>query len=300
MDTFPNPEFLVEPAWLNDHLDDPAVVAVDVTAKLSSKLENHAADAIHGPSHIPGSVFLDVASGKGALSDPTHELPWMWPSVARVEETLGSLGIGTDTRIVLVGRTPRPGIDAGTMWCTRAWWTLHHMGARVAILHGGLERWEAEGRPLTDAPTDRPPTRFVAGGDGLTARATRDDVVAAIADGSGTCVVDALSPADFAGTGNAYGPRPGHITGAINAPGLALIDAETAGFPPPAELRRRLEASGLLDRDRIITYCGGAIAATIPAFALALFDRHHGVQVYDGSLMEWSADPDLPMSTTEA
>jgi thiosulfate/3-mercaptopyruvate sulfurtransferase len=45
----------------------------------------------------------------------------------------------------------------------------------------------------------------------------------------------------------------------------------------------------------VITYCGGAIAATVDAFCLALLG-HTYVSVYDGSLMEWSADPALPMT----
>ena len=44
----------------------------------------------------------------------------------------------------------------------------------------------------------------------------------------------------------------------------------------------------------IICYCGGAIAATMDAFVLALLG-YRNVAVYDGSLEEWSADPDLPM-----
>jgi 3-mercaptopyruvate sulfurtransferase SseA len=40
---------------------------------------------------------------------------------------------------------------------------------------------------------------------------------------------------------------------------------------------------------------GTAIAATVDAFALALFDKTD-VAVYDGSLMEWTVDPELPMT----
>ncbi len=41
-------------------------------------------------------------------------------------------------------------------------------------------------------------------------------------------------------------------------------------------------------------HCGGGIAATVDAFALALLG-HEQVLVYDGSLAEWVADPSLPM-----
>jgi len=54
---------------------------------------------------------------------------------------------------------------------------------------------------------------------------------------------------------------------------------------------------GTLDEGkRVITYCGGGIAATFVAFDLARLGRGD-VAVYDGSLNEWTADPSLPMET---
>ena len=125
------------------------------------------------------------------------------------------------------------------------------------------------------------------------ARADRGDVLAALDDGA-TCVVDALPASTFDGSDPGYGPRRGHIAGAVNLPFRDLVDSETAGFVSPGEMLAQLETVGLLDRPRVITYCGGAIAATVDAYALALFG-HDDVAVYDGSLMEWSADPELPM-----
>ena len=63
---------------------------------------------------------------------------------------------------------------------------------------------------------------------------------------------------------------------------------------PVAEIADLFRAQGVLDQDRIITYCGGGIAAAGAAFALALIG-HPNVALYDGSLLEWSADPALPM-----
>jgi thiosulfate/3-mercaptopyruvate sulfurtransferase len=53
-----------------------------------------------------------------------------------------------------------------------------------------------------------------------------------------------------------------------------------------------------LDRDAhsgsVITYCGGAIAASSDAFALGLLG-FHDVAICDGSMTEWAADPALPL-----
>ncbi|MCP5029736.1 MAG: sulfurtransferase [Actinomycetia bacterium] len=291
---FTHPDYLVETEWLADHLDDSSVRILDVTAKLTKELTNRARGECYDQGHIPGSVFFDVAAGKGVLSDPDAALPWMWPSPERFEAVMAEAGVSNDTRVVIAARTPREGIDSGTMWCTRAWWTMHHMGVGCAILRGGIEKWEAEGRPLVSEPTTPEPATFTSTAGWEAARATKDDVLAAVQSG-GACVVDALAESSFDGTDPGYGPRNGHITGATSVPFRSLVDGETALFPDADELRSRLGASRLLEQERIITYCGGAIAATVDAFALALFG-HEGVAVYDGSLMEWSADDSLPMT----
>ncbi len=298
---FHHPEYLVSTDWLAEHLDDPSVRVLDVTAKLTSSLVNRAGDECYRDAHIPGSLFFDVASGKGVLSDPGATLPWMWPSPEQIAASLAAVGVGAQTRVVLVARTPRDGIDSGTMWCTRAWWTLHHSGVDVAILAGGLEQWEREGRPLTADPSPVPdvevPFEPTAAPDH--ARATKDDVLALLESGGGACLVDALGSDSFDGTGPAFGPRSGHITGAINVPFRTLIDGETAAFVDASRMHTALTDAGLMDAPKVITYCGGAIAATVNAFALALFGRRE-VSVYDGSLMEWTADADLPMTDPSA
>lgn len=297
---FVHSERLVTTEWLAAHLDDPTIRILDVTAKLSSALVNRARTDCYEHGHIPGSVFFDVASGHGVLSDPDAVLPWMWPSAERFAASMAAAGVGPTTKVVLAARSPRPGIDSGTMWCTRAWWTMHFGGVDVAILHGGIERWEAEDRTLVTGETaiTAAPEPIIVPTGWERGRATAADVLAAV-DGTAavsTCVVDALPADSFDGTGVSYGPRSGHITGAVNLPFRSLIDAETAGFVDPDEMHQQLTEAGLLDAERVITYCGGAIAATVDAFCLGLFG-HDRVAVYDGSLMEWSANPDLPMST---
>ncbi len=55
--------------------------------------------------------------------------------------------------------------------------------------------------------------------------------------------------------------------------------------------------AGLLGTDPavpVIAYCGGGISATVDIFALSMLGRDD-IRLYDGSLTEWSADPQLPL-----
>ena len=75
----------------------------------------------------------------------------------------------------------------------------------------------------------------------------------------------------------------------------ALVDQDTGVFASADALRAHFEQAGVLSAENVITYCGGGIAATVDAFALALLG-HTNVAVYDGSLLEWVADASLPMT----
>ena len=292
---FTHPEYLVTTEWLAEHLADPSVVVRAVAGTRTSRLDNGPGREVWAERHIPGSQFFDVASAKGVLSDPDASLPWTWPSPERFAEALAAHGIGRDSRVVIVARTPRPGIDSGTMWCTRAWWTMHHFGVDCAILLGGVERWDAEGRPMTSEAGSvvAAPARAVELDAGWArGRALTGDVVAAIERGeAGTCVIDALGVESYEGRESTYG-RPGHIPGAVNVPFRGLVEQETCAFVDADTMADRL--GDAVEAKSVITYCGGAIAATVPAFCLALLG-HEAVSVYDGSLMEWAADPELPM-----
>jgi len=94
--------------------------------------------------------------------------------------------------------------------------------------------------------------------------------------------------------------RRGHIPGSINLPVFTLRDPETGTLRPLEELREEFEKAGLLDEGtRVVTYCGGGIAATGVAHALALAGRDD-VAVYDGSMTAWTGNPDLPLVTGDS
>ena len=285
-------EFVVSTDWLADNLNDPNVRVLDVTGMLTSKLINRAQTAFFDEAHIPGSQFFDVAAGKGVLSDQEAQLPWMSPSKAAFESTMSEYGISNHSHVIIVARTPRPEIDSGTMWCTRAWWTLFHFGVHCSILEGGVEKWTAEKKPMSAEETTVSPGSFSVNSDYSVGTANQADVLETLSDND-VCLIDNLTQGSFDGSEPGYGPRSGHIDGAVNVPFRSLITNETANFVDLNTARGQF--SDTLSNPKIITYCGGAIAATVGAFTLLRLG-HKNVSVYDASLMEWSADESLPMT----
>jgi thiosulfate/3-mercaptopyruvate sulfurtransferase len=109
-------------------------------------------------------------------------------------------------------------------------------------------------------------------------------------------LINALDPDEYAGRGPVRYGRPGHIPTSVNLSFLGLLDSETQAYLNSDLLQAQIESVGAIGQERVMTYCGGGIAASSAALVLTLFGIDH-VAVYDGSLTEWAADPSLPLVT---
>ncbi len=286
---FAHPEFLVQTDALEGQLGDQSLRVLDCTThlipdpRITYQVVPRREDFEKG--HIPGAQFVDL---QGDLSDKTHRLRFMLPSVEAFAAAMSRFGVGAGTRVVLYS-------TANPWWATRVWWMLRVFGFDdAAVLNGGWQKWSREGRPIETGPAKpRPAGHFVVR-EQRPLMVGKEEVLQAIGEGA-VCTINALSPEQHAGTGgNSYG-RPGHIKGSVNLPAAHLLDPATNEFLSPTELRKHFEAIGAFDK-RVITYCGGGIAASADALALVMLG-HPEVRLYDASLGEWAIDPSLPMET---
>ena len=289
MSGFVHPEYLVETDWLAQHLDDPNVMVFDCTThlipdpKITYQVKPGREDFEAG--HIPGAQFVDMLRD---VSDTSQSLRFMRQTPDDFTAAMRRFGVNSNTRIVTYS-------TANVWWATRLWFLLHEFGYdNAAVLNGGWQKWQREGRAIETGPArPRPPGNFTTG----TVRnlmVGKDAVLRAIGDGA-ICTINALQPTQHTGTGgNRYG-RPGRIAGSVNIPAAHLLDPETNTFLPAAELRKRFDAVGAMDR-QVINYCGGGIAASADALALIMLG-HRDVKLYDASLSEWAKDASLPMET---
>ena len=183
-------------------------------------------------------------------------------------------------------------------WATRFWWHLRYEGfENVTVLDGGLPAWKAAGHQVTDVLPEPTPRTFTGTRRPELFRSTEE--IAASLDNENTILVNVLDEPTYRGEVDTYARR-GHIPGSINLPVFSLRDPETGTLRPTEDLRREFEAAGLLDDDRtVVTYCGGGIAATGVAHALALVGRED-VAVYDGSMTAWAGRPELPLVTGDS
>jgi thiosulfate/3-mercaptopyruvate sulfurtransferase len=270
-------DVLVDPEWLEQHLDDDSIRIVEVD-------ENR---ELYAQAHIPGAIGFDW---KADLQDEVRR-DFLGPE--DFGNLFGSKGISNDHTIVLYG-------DRNNWFAAYTYWYLKYYGHdKVKLLDGPREKWIADGRATSSEVPSYPATSFVAKQGDETIRARRDEVLAAIGDSKK--LVDVRSPAEFAGeiiSPQGYeqegAQRAGHIPGAASIPWAQAVK-EDGTFKSADELRDLYGGKGVLDGPDIIAYCRIGERSAHTWFVLHELLGQGSVKNYDGSWTEWGSLVGVPV-----
>lgn len=272
---------LVSTEWLAQRLDAPDIRIVDGSWYMPQSQRDPRAE--YEREHIPGAVYFDIDE----IADTSSPFPHMLPSPEKFSARVRALGLGDGNRIVVYD-------GAGLFSAPRVWWMFRVMGHEdVVVLDGGLKKWKAEGRPLSDARSHASARHFTARRNALLLR-DREAMLRNIE----TCaeqVLDARSRGRF----RAVEPEPrpglkgGHIPGSHNLPSAELVQADGT-LKPAVELRSLFETAGIDLSRPVITTCGSGVSACILVLGLAVLG-HRQTSVYDGSWSEWGAVKGMPV-----
>jgi thiosulfate/3-mercaptopyruvate sulfurtransferase len=273
---------LVTGAWLEEHLNEPAMRVLDCRGRHPSSPLAHAKRAEYALAHIPGAIFVDWEHD---FVDVDDSVPYQLASADAFAERAGTVGISD--RDVVVTYDDYYGIFA-----SRVAWSFRCFGADARVLDGGWQTWIEDRRPTSGDMIARETATFTPRLR-TQLRKNVDDVNEARARGA--TLVDARPRHLFLGEPGA--PGTGHIPGARSLPYQEFVDGATGLFASPAAIARLLRGAGI-DPERppreLIASCGTGVSATVALIALELAGIH-GAGVYDGSFSEWSADPARPI-----
>jgi len=276
---FPRPDLFWSTERLAEHASDPLVRVVD--CRFSFDRDAHT-DYLAG--HLPGAVYCSWADDLSAPPPPSGHPRWMLQDPAAFAAVMARLGIGDDTMVV--------GYDAeGGHHAARLWLALRRYGHdRMAVLDGGIQKWEREGRPMEPGDVRAEPARFTPSArDGVVAN--KGEVQAAVRTGD-PWLLDVRREAEYLGT-EVRAARGGHIPGAVN---LLWKDALNDDWTlrDPDTLEALYADAGFNADTATVTYCQAGVRAAFTHLVLTALG-HDDVQTYDGSWEDWGNDPALPV-----
>ena len=122
---------LVNADWVEQHLDDPQVVLVEVDEDTTS----------YDKGHIQGAIKLDWTT------DLQDQVRRDFVNKEQFEELLSGKGVANDQTVVLYGGN-------NNWFAAYAYWYFKLYGHQdVKLLDGGRKKWELDSRELTDEAT---------------------------------------------------------------------------------------------------------------------------------------------------
>jgi len=265
---------IVSTDWLQKNLKNAKIVIVDVR-----KVEDYKA------GHIPGAINVFYGSWAVKKGELLNELP----PIDDLADVIGGAGIDKDSLVVVVGKTEKVPEQFDM---TRVVWTLKYVGVpNAAILNGGQTQWDKEKKPLSQDLVKAKAKPFKA--------AVNNNLFVDKAFVLGkigkTTIVDTRAPAFYEGKEKLpFVAKLGRIKGAVNLPVGQLYTPEGL-YKDKATLAALAEKAAGKDLSKeTILYCDTGKTATSWAFIMTEMLGYKDVKVYDGSSMEWLADPNAP------
>ena len=281
-----DPKTLVSTEWLHTHLKDPDLRILDGSYYLPQMGRDPRAE--YDAAHIPTARFFDIDD----VSDHGSDLPHMVPPVEKFMSRMRAMGVGDGHQVVVYD-------GMGLFSAARVWWLFKLMGQNnIAVLDGGLPKWQAEGRPVEDLPPvirDRHMT--VRRQNHMVKDVTQGSAASKLGDYE---IIDARSPGRFRGEEPEprAGLRPGHIPGSKNVCFKDLLNADQT-MKNPVEIRQIFEAAGVDFNKPAITTCGSGVTAAVLSLGLERIGKTDH-SLYDGSWSEWGMFPTVPVATGDA
>ena len=228
---FAHPEFLVDAAWVEAHLEAPSFVVVDTDV-----------EPAYSRGHIPGAALVPDNYEKDPDTGRVHIMP---PD--KFAAMCRGMGIGDDTLVVAYD-------NSQSLYAARLWWALNYYSHRsVKVLDGGWRRWVTEGHAISVGKPKPPgPVEFTPRAD-ESLRVMVDELKACCRL-SDVVVWDVRSAEEYTGANDRGNRRAGHIPGAIHLEWLQVMDQETHRFKSPEEIRRVLTEMGITSDKQTYTY----------------------------------------------
>ncbi len=274
---------LVDASWVAANGAKPGVVLLDIRNKLDKGSRK-----VFEAGHIPGAVYSDYL--KAGWRSKVDGVPGQLSPLPKLEKLIGSLGIDNESHVVVIAAGVSA-LDMGS--ATRVYWTFKVLGHdKVSVLNGGYKAYVQADHPV-EKGWNQPEAKVFKASLRREMIPDRDAVRAAMK--VRVPLIDFRPPEQYQGKkAHKAAKRPGTIPGAVNVPESKLT--QNGGFFVDADKVEQLLAEvGLKDEGAQITFCNTGHWASLGWFAASEIGGNKEVRLYDGSMVDWSAQKNLPM-----
>ena len=279
-------EPLISVDWLKSNLSNEKLIILDIR----NKIDGGSKDAFE-VSHIPTAVYSNYL--EDGWRTTVDGIVGKLPPLKDLEILIGGLGINNDSHVIVV-----PGGVSSTDFgsAARVFWTFKVLGHNnVSILDGGYAAWIGQLPTQIETGTVNPTTAIFKADFQSKYLATTEDVVNALANNS-SALVDARPEEQFLGKSkHGKALAAGTIPGSFNLQQQTLVEENTSFFKDAITVAQLVKKAGIESTEGEIAYCNTGHWATVAWFALSEVLGHENVKNYDGSMVEWTADPSRPL-----
>lgn len=274
---------LIDTQTLASYLDDPRWVIFDCRFNLTDPA---AGQRTYEAGHIPNARYAHLDEDLSSPISPTsgrHPLP----EPQTLSRKLGQWGVDTNKQVVVYD-------DSLGAMAARLWWLLRWLGHdAVALLDGGLPKWEREGRSLTTEEPAINVTAFVPRQDD--SLWVKTEFVKQVVERGGHVLLDARAEPRFKGEVEPFDKVAGHIPGAQNHPFETNLDSQGCFLPADQLGEQFVRRLAGMRPEQVISTCGSGVTACHNILAM----EHAGLsgaKLYAGSWSEWITDSSRPIA----
>jgi len=268
---------LVSVQWVEDNLDNPKVVVIEVDEDTTA----------YDKGHIKGAIKLDWTT------DLQDQVRRDFVNKEQFEALLSERGVANDDTVVLYGGN-------NNWFAAYAYWYFKLYGHQdVKLADGGRKKWELDSRELVSEVPTREKTSYTATEQDTSIRAFRDEVVAAIGAQN---LVDVRSPDEYAGRllAPAHLPqeqsqRAGHVPTSVNVPWSKNAN-DDGTFKSDDELNALYNEVGFDESKDTIALCRIGERSSLTWFVLQEILGKKNVKNYDGSWTEYGSLVGVPIA----
>ncbi|HIF58971.1 MAG TPA: sulfurtransferase [Rhodospirillales bacterium] len=276
---------LVNSIWLKKNITNPKVVKIDLRNKIDG-----GSYQTYLKGHIPGSVHSDYL--KDGWRTSKNGVVGLVPSAEQFQALARKLGVSSDSHVILIPA----GVSSSDFGSSaRAYWSFKAFGhSNVSILDGGYRAWSKKFPTLIEKnnPNKINQGNFVASFKPNSYIST-ENVAGIVEQQKDVILVDGRTEDQFLGKAKHKKAKlSGRIPGALHLSQANSYDTKSNRLKDQKELE---SIYSIIDSKPIVSYCNTGHWAATNWFVLSEVLGKKNVKLYDGSMVEWTANKSNPV-----